>query len=387
MNKTSLRLLLLGLSLFVAGALLEVALRVGWPNDIDLYRPDTVLGWKHTPGARGFISVPGEFRTFIEINALGLRGKDAPYVPPPDTQRILVLGDSFVQAVQVRNEDTFSSQLEEMLASASAQVKVLNAGVGGYNTAQEYLSFREEGHKYQADLVLLTFLINNDTLGNYYDDETTIPRVRLRLSENGLKEERSSTDGGDSANQTVSFDSGGFHSIFLEQLRLRLKALPIVATVVGRTMAPKPPRMNDIFAPEYSDDTAAAWQLTEGILQALRSEVARLTPRAKLSVVIWPDHVQYDDVWWQRRLSAYPAMATYDRQKPERVLTEILDRIGIRYVSLTEALREETRRSNHHLFFQADGHPTAQGHRAAAAAIARFITNESLLDSGRLTRQ
>lgn len=46
---------------------------------------------------------------------------------------MLVLGDSFTEAIQVGEVDLFTSQLEVL----HPNVEVLNAGVGGYGTVQE----------------------------------------------------------------------------------------------------------------------------------------------------------------------------------------------------------------------------------------------------------
>lgn len=53
--------------------------------------------------------------------------------------------------------------LEELLGSNSecGSVEVINGSTAGYSTDQEYLFFESEGHKYDADLVLVFFYYND----------------------------------------------------------------------------------------------------------------------------------------------------------------------------------------------------------------------------------
>ena len=51
----------------------------------------------------------------MQINREGLRDVEHQYAKPPGVFRILVLGDSFVEAMHVPLESTFPRRLEERL--------------------------------------------------------------------------------------------------------------------------------------------------------------------------------------------------------------------------------------------------------------------------------
>src|SRR5262249_36197114 len=94
------------------------------------------------------------------------RGRSHPLVRPSDKQyRVLMLGDSFTEGVQVGEGDVVSAQLERI----DPRLEVLNAGVGGYGTVQEYLYLRNEGLRFRPDLVLVMFFVTDldDTCLSY----------------------------------------------------------------------------------------------------------------------------------------------------------------------------------------------------------------------------
>ncbi len=76
---------------------------------------DPVLGWRKIPGKEGWIEKRGQYRVFEKINSKGLRGPECPYQKPEGEFRILVLGDSFVEAFSVSLEDLFIQRLEDAL--------------------------------------------------------------------------------------------------------------------------------------------------------------------------------------------------------------------------------------------------------------------------------
>ena len=128
---------------------------------------DGTRGWIHVPGAAAPTCVGGATGPLARINGLGLRGPEVSLSRPPRTRRVLVFGDSFVFGVGVPEEQLFSGHLERLLSHSGA-VQVLNFGVAGYSTDQEYLLFRDLGVRLGPDLVILV-MCDNDFLANTED--------------------------------------------------------------------------------------------------------------------------------------------------------------------------------------------------------------------------
>ena len=146
-------------------ALAELAARLvapGWhPASLAAFwRYDPTLGWAHRAGAAD------RFRSrywdvAVSINAEGLRDVEHAYAKSPGTRRLLLLGDSFGWAAGVEQDRGVAA----VLGALCPGLEVINASVSGYSTDQEYLYWREEGHRYEPDLVLVLFH-ENDILGD-----------------------------------------------------------------------------------------------------------------------------------------------------------------------------------------------------------------------------
>jgi lysophospholipase L1-like esterase len=178
------------LSTLFAFLLSEIMLRVMGldplyvsPERDRFWKYDALLGWAHKPGQEGIFETP-EFRTTVRINQKGLRDREHSYERQNDNKRILVLGDSFAWGYGVEESERFSQLLEKSL-----DVEVINAGVSGYSTDQELLWYKNEGIKYETDLVVLV-LAGNDVGDNDQQLVSTIyykPRFALEGDQLVLK--------------------------------------------------------------------------------------------------------------------------------------------------------------------------------------------------------
>ncbi|HUS83558.1 MAG TPA: SGNH/GDSL hydrolase family protein, partial [Anaerolineales bacterium] len=147
------------------GGFLELGLRSFHPLDTGTSRdyriPHERFGWALMPGASYVNRLPEE-PVRVSYNASGWR--DLPRVEDKaeGVVRVLVLGDSFMEAYSVRFEDSLPAILERLTNTAERQVEVINFGVGGYGTLQEYLVFDAIGRAYQPDVVVLAMYLRND---------------------------------------------------------------------------------------------------------------------------------------------------------------------------------------------------------------------------------
>jgi len=99
----------------------------------------------------------------IETNSLGLRSPELPEREPGE-YRILVMGDSITLADYMDEEESFPRILEKQLAaSGHPRVRVINAGLPGASTRDEYYHYPELKDGVRPDLVLVAMYLNDAT--------------------------------------------------------------------------------------------------------------------------------------------------------------------------------------------------------------------------------
>jgi len=125
-------------------------------------QPDRVVGWKQVPDLAwtwaGHNWYASDFSVQIHTNALGFRDMPREVAKPAGMRRVAMLGDSFVEAVQVPLERTASQILEQKLNSSGGQAspyQVLNFGISNYGVGQYLLVWREYARRFSPDYVVV----------------------------------------------------------------------------------------------------------------------------------------------------------------------------------------------------------------------------------------
>ncbi len=160
--------------LFFGFILVEIIFRIIPPEQLNLmyelnaqgrrvFITDERMGWTHIPNVRTQWATADQVELEVETNSLGLRDNEHTYEKPPGVYRILMLGDSFVESLQIPLEDIFPTTLESCLSGRLGRpVEIINAGHSVYGLGEDYLFYLHEGVKYKPDLVLLGIFIQND---------------------------------------------------------------------------------------------------------------------------------------------------------------------------------------------------------------------------------
>jgi hypothetical protein len=129
-----------------------------------------LTGWGTRTNARVHRFLPNEFDVMLSYNSAGLRGGEIAYEKPDDLFRILLIGDSYIEAREVNDDETVYAQLNRLLADHKTpdgrRIEVIGAGATGWGTAQSYLYYHVEGYRFSPDLVMNVFIIN-DVADNY----------------------------------------------------------------------------------------------------------------------------------------------------------------------------------------------------------------------------
>lgn len=172
--------LLLG-TLLLSILVLEVGLRLFFPQPMTKDKADPDLGWFHTASTQ-FTYVRQEFSTTVAYNSFGLRDRECSLQKPSGIFRIAVLGDSYIEGRQVPLDSVFSEVLERTLRDRGYDCEVLNFGVNGYGTDQELILLRKHVLQFDPNLILLS-LSKNDVGNNYANGISSLgPQGELRFS-------------------------------------------------------------------------------------------------------------------------------------------------------------------------------------------------------------
>jgi hypothetical protein len=121
---------------------------------------DKDLGWRGRPNGSGrYIRKEDGINTPFSYNELGFR--DNPIAPRSSVmRRYALLGDSFLENLEVPYEKTFLAQLKQKLRSSYSDAVALMSQ--GYSTAQELKALQKFYDPVQPDAVVLLFYTGND---------------------------------------------------------------------------------------------------------------------------------------------------------------------------------------------------------------------------------
>jgi len=156
-------------SILVCLLLFEVVVRLAFDYEEVFLVADSELGFVHPPGRTGKFMRERTEPHIVSINSKGLRDHEFEYEKLPGVRRIVMLGDSMTEAMQVSLEETAAKQLQLLLQeNGHANYEVLNFGVSGYGTTQQLMYYQREAVKYDPDIVIVNLFLGNDLEENYY---------------------------------------------------------------------------------------------------------------------------------------------------------------------------------------------------------------------------
>lgn len=158
-------LLLIEVSTQLLGVHIPAIGRPGIAGDFGLWTYDATMGWFHAPSTRAETNLGGPDRGIVRINSLGFRGEEK-QPDRPGLNRIAVIKDSYVFGVGVDEENLLTTHLQRLLEPYfPGGLEVINLGVSGYSTDQEFLLFDEVGPKPNPAIVILV-VCDNDYVAN-----------------------------------------------------------------------------------------------------------------------------------------------------------------------------------------------------------------------------
>ena len=364
-----------GLLIFVVG---EAYFRIKFGSAVDetadtsLYEFDQQRGWRLKPGEYSRFSFGSHRAVDVSINEWGLRDRALDAAAPAGTERVSVVGDSFVFAEALNTPNRFSERLQNLAGPA---YEVINISVPGYGTGQQFRLIDDlVSRGFQiGSKVILVFFTNDiqDNLGLNYSSLKTDP-LKPRFTVDGAGNLQS-------INPTENKKGRGgknfwVRSLFFNFLKRRIEVAAtrfpeifVALDTVG--LAPNVPRTPGIVAGWYGSGWEERWSATQDILGYVASYIETRLPGTELRIAFVPSPLQVEDVFKvmiSRNLDADPRYAEFfnDIDRPQRMLRMFAEAQGIPFIDMTPALREASG-----TYFPSEGHLSELGSEIAARVL------------------
>jgi hypothetical protein len=353
MKERAARVALALAALGLLGLVLEGALRV---------LPARVRGYDVVAGT--FVQ-PLEFEPDLTTNRRGFHDVEHP-PGPVSRERVLLLGDSYVEAISVPLEDTVGRRLAaELEARAPGRFEVISVGRRGWGQERQLVALRRLGPLYRPSLVLTLFLSLNDVR----DDSPELSRLH-RANDRGIDRRRPGWLRLPLAQAPFLWWPGSELNRFVSLRLARLGARQEAASDV--------PFDYQVYRVPEGPAWERAWRAKREVLGRTRDAARALGARYALASASTPQGILGPERGLAVLQAAYPAMraGTWDLAAPDRRLAALCAEAGIPFLALEPLLRAR-HRDDAPLHWPYDGHWNARGNRLAAELLAGFVLQQA----------
>jgi hypothetical protein len=340
---------------------------------LGIIRPQDRSVWMYT--RHGLVVHPAgievylpKFGQWVRTNEWGMRDRPHALAKPAGTFRILVLGDSFMEALQVAFDESLPSRLEASLAERGGPVEVINGSTSGWGTDDEVTYLERYGIQFEPDLVLVALTVHNDVSDNlvFEHHELRDGRIVPRPPVETAALDWALVRGRD-------WVAGQSH---LYNVYRRLKAIRQGQAEADDLDA----HVASLIRRESDERTNTGWEVTRKLLDRMR-DVAHAGD-AQTAVFVIPLAIQLADAPLERFLADRGISAdAIELDRPQRVVAEWGARTGVAVIDLLADFRAATQ-SGDELYIPLDGHWNRDGHALAAEVVARELVARGLVVVG-----
>jgi hypothetical protein len=377
------------LSLVIVMGALEAALAITKFNVPDASRFVPNQGVAYIPNSYYRHNKEGFSEGYF--NSHGFRDYERTYEKPPGVFRILVIGDSYTEALQVQLEESYTALLEKNLnAYGAGRFEVLSLGQSGFGTADAYIRYLDVGVEYSPDLVVLAFLTGNDFRDNsklMNPDGLGVRFYYVFDKDRNLVLDRSLID---AYEKNLSY---------FKQIYQKVKANSYLLSILSERMylyryqqahknqdddKDDKSKSLGLFSELniYRRDLPLPWEeavaVTKGIILKFKESVERHGSRFLLLSLSNAEQV-HPEVGRQLK-EQYNV--EWDYEQPDRILEDFSREQKIMYLKLMPAFRDHHLKTGQYLHgfgSSHQGHWNQAGHRLAADLIFEFLMNTNMV--------
>ncbi len=337
-------------------------------------RPCDVFTWD--------LEEPGIPSHTVRYNSFGMHDDPVTLEKPPNTFRILMIGDSYTQGLQVPMERGYPDLLETRLndqTEGGQRYEVVNLSIDTLGTGRLLLLYALLGHRFDADLVLLATYVGNDVQNNSIEleklrNEGYRPHAFFKLDAGGNlrlhdwdEEKHGLPQGDDPAPAWM-------------RRAITAQPYPIITPEAPRVLNQQPyqleyPVQLGLYLPE-DDDWAEAWAISDAVL----GQFAALAERqgSAFGVIVIPDRRAVHQADRARTRELYPFVGDFDAAAPQARMVALSEAHGIPTLDLLPVLlRAEA--AGERAYLPLDGHYNALGHALTAGAVADWLAETDLV--------
>ena len=354
-------LVAVAVSLCVGLILCEVLLRYVLPQTLGVWRQTRDGLILLVPSFDGYLQ---KFNTHVHTNALGFRDVEHDLENSNGNYRILLMGDSFMEALQVEFEESFPHLLEaELNKLLPCRVEVINAAVSGWGTDDAVTYLSRKGMGFHPNLVLFATTLHNDISDNL--------EGRYHVREGEALRPKPVTEA--SLLRHLTLEARSYlvsHSHLYQLLYQSWKSLGVAKAGT---------RLTEHVVELMRVEPGARVKDGLWITKQLFEEANRLSLQGGARMAVFPIPLVYqvDDRAYAELLATYHlSAAQFDPNRPRTMLFQILEEEHIPGVDiLPEFLRHIRESGGEPLYIRGDGHWNRSGHLAAASAVSRQVAD------------
>jgi hypothetical protein len=344
--------------------LLELLLRLFYPQELIVLRPDI---WQAVEDGRGHRFVPnqdtiintGEGEIRLLTDAEGFRiGQTAP-APNPEI-KILAIGDSFLEALQVNYEDSMTGILEQSLAAElGTSVRIYNSGISGYTPNHYAIVAEQELSETAYDMLIVFVYVGNDAIEEVVDAyPPRESRIRpFRVPRALIKAE---------IVDSLLYPMNNFlesHSqlyiLFRKSSRNLLARFGLTASYFPETLL-------------LSNREAAFWDISVNRLADIAQMGERHNSPVLFVLIPTDSQVLQSSLAW--RMEAFDVQANnIDIEQPSAMFVPRMEALDLQFLDLLPILRAADEKQVRDLYGEVDAHLGLNGHRLVAESLLPIV--------------